>query len=184
MNQMNKETYAIVRFGRRVGTREEGEGARADFLATLERLPPDGQLIVSLDGIEVLSGSFADELIGKSYQLLLSGLYGDRTMLIETPSLELAEGLDDKLTQRNLAMLCLSGGDWSVLGRLAEPHRETLGLIIERGTTTAKELAEALGIPPNACHQRLKRLVDLRLVHQEQIGTTAPKTQYRFQSIL
>lgn len=184
MNQMNKETYDIARFGHRVGTRSEGEAARADFLAALERLPDDGQLVVSLDGIEVLSGSFADELIGKSYQLLLSGFYGDRTMLIETPSLELAEGLDDKLTQRNLAMLCLSDGNWSVLGRLAEPHRETLGLIIERETTTAKELAEALGIPPNACHQRLKRLVDLRLVHQEQIGTTAPKTQYRFQSIL
>jgi len=57
-------------------------------------------------------------------------------------------------------------------------------LILDRGSTTAKELADELAIPPNACHQRLRRLVDLRLVLQERIGDAAPKTQYRFSAIL
>lgn len=184
MNQMNEETFSVARYGHRVGTRAEGEAARADLLAALSAVPSDGQLTVSLEGVEVLSGSFADELIAKTYQLLVSGLYEDRTMLVSTPSVELTEGLDDKLTQRRLAMLCIRDGAWSVLGQLAEPHRETLALVIERGTTSAKELAEALEIPPNACHQRLRRLVDLRLVLQERIGVNAPKTQYHFRSIL
>jgi len=184
MNSMNRQTFSVSQFGSRVGTRAEGESARAALLAALEATPPDAQLVVSLDGIEVLSGSFADELIAKTYQLLISGLYGDRTMVVEAPSVEVAEGLDDKLTQRNLAMLCLHGSAWSVLGRLADPHRETLTLILNRGSTTAKELADELAIPPNACHQRLRRLVDLRLVLQERIGDAAPKTQYRFSAIL
>ena len=184
MNRMNRETFSVAQFGSRVGTRAEGAAARAEILAALESLPPDGQLVVSLAGLEVLSGSFADELIGKTYQLLVAGLHEDRTMIVDTPSLELAEGLDDKLTQRRLAMLCTRAGDWSVLGQLAEPHRETLDLIVDRQAATAKELAEALDILPNACHQRLRRLVDLRLVLQQRIGINAPQTQYCFRSIL
>jgi len=140
--------------------------------------------VISLAKLEVLSGSFADESIGKAYQLLLSGLHEDRTMLVETPSIELTEGLDDKLTQRGLAMLCSHGAGWLVLGQLAAPHRETLSLIINRETTTARELADALGILPNASHQRLRRLVDLRLILQERTGVLSPGTQYRFHSIL
>jgi hypothetical protein len=174
----------MAQFGPRIGTRSEGEKARDVVLRALDALPPDGQLRVSFDGLEVLSGSFADESLGKAYQALVSGLHGDRSMIIETPSLELTEGLADKLTQRHLAMLCLHNGRWLVLGQLAEPHHETLELIIDRGTTTAKELAETLAIPANACHQRLKRLVELRLILQERTGGTAPKTQYVFGSIL
>jgi hypothetical protein len=184
MGRMNSQTFSMAQFGPRIGTRSEGEAARSAVLDALDRLPSDGQLLVSLDGLEVLSGSFADEAIGKAYQALVSGLHEGRTMIVQTPSLELTEGLADKLTQRRLAMLCLEKDRWHVLGQLAEPHRKTLDLIINRGSTTAKELAEALAIPPNACHQRLKRLVELRLVLQERTGGTAPKTQYLFHSIL
>jgi hypothetical protein len=181
---MNRQTFFVSRFGRRLGTRVEGETARDRLHAAMEALPPDGQLVVTLDGVDVLSGSFADELIAKSYQLLVSGVYENRTMVVSTSSAELVEGLEDKLTQRHLAMLQLTADDWSVLGQLAEPHRETLALIVNRGTAIARDLADALGIPPNACHQRLKRLVDLHLILQERIGVSAPKTQYRFRSIL
>jgi len=184
MNPMNRETFSVAQFGPRLGTRAEGEAARGLLLAALDALPPDGQLVISLAGVEVLASSFADELIAKSHQLLISGAYEARTMLVSANSAEVTEGLDDKLTQRHAAMLCTNAGGWRVLGQLAEPHRETLALVIDRGSAIAKELADALGIPPNACHQRLKRLVDLRLILQERIGASAPKTQYRFCSIL
>jgi hypothetical protein len=184
MNRMNRRTFSIAEFGTRVGTRSEGEAARERLLAALSGLPSDGQLVVSLDGVEVLSGSFADEVIAKTYQLLLSGAYEERTMVVGASSKELTEGLEDKLRQRQLAMLCVDGNAWRVLGQLAEPHVETLALLIDRETASAKELADTLGIQPNACHQRLKRLVDLRLILQERIGVNAPQTQYRFCSIL
>jgi len=187
MEPMNREVFQVSQFGRRVGTRSEGEAARARLLEVLQTLPEDGQLIVDLDGVEVLAGSFADELISKSLGLLVSGVYGDRTLIVSSPSEELTEGLSDKLTQRNLATLCLqkpTGRKWRIVGQLADPHVETLQLIIDRKEATAKELDETLGIPPNACHQRLKRLVELRLILQDRVGASAPKTLYQFRPIL
>lgn len=181
---MNRSVFRVSQFGERLGTRLEGEAARERLVAAVKRLPPDGQLVVSLDGLDVLSGSFADELIAKTCQLLASGFYEDRTMIVASPSLDLAEDLSAKLAQRRLAMLCRVGKTWSVLGALARPLLETLELLIDRNRATAKELAETLGIPPNACHNRLRRLIDLRLIRQERIGVSAPKTQYQFHSIL
>ncbi len=184
---MVKTTLEISQFGRRLGTRLEGESARRVLVAALDRLPPDGQLVLSLDSLDVLSGSFADEAIGKLCQLLSSGLHDDRTLVVESPSADLVEDLDDKLAQRKLAVLCRVGRtkrSWRVLGRLAPPLVETLELLHKRGSATTKELADLLGIPANACHNRVRRLVRLRLVREERIGATAPQAQYRFHAIV
>jgi len=127
-----------------------------------------------------------DEAIGKVCQLLSSGVHGDRTVVVHSPSADLVEDLDDKLAQRKLAMLCRVGGkdgDWRVLGRLARPLVETLDLLRERGSATTKELAEQLGIPANACHNRIRRLVLLHLIREEKIAAAAPNAQYRFHAI-
>ncbi len=187
MKAMKKTTIEVSQFGRRLGTRLEGEAARRILLAELDGLPPDGQLVLSLRGIDVLSGSFADEAIGKICQLLSSGVHGDRTLVVASPSADLVEDLSDKLAQRKLALLCrVSGtkGSWRVLGRLARPLVDTLELLNERKSATTKELAEALGIPPNACHNRVRHLARLRLVREEKIDTAASNTQYRFHAIL
>jgi hypothetical protein len=186
MNRMKQASIDIARFGRRLGTRSEGAAARREIQAELDRLPPGGQLVLSLYGVDVLSGSFADEAIGKTSQLLTSGAYGDRTMIVTSPSDDLAEDLSDKLAQRKLAVLCHVGEDkarWRVLGQLASPLVETLHLLMDRKTATTKELAEILGIAPNVCHNRIRRLVQLRLVREERMETSAPNTQYRFHSI-
>ncbi len=187
MKSMKKTTLEISQFGRRLGTRLEGESARRALLAALELLPPGGQLVLSLAEIDVLSGSFADEAIGKICQVLSSGAHGDRTVVVHSPSADLVEDLDDKLAQRKLAMLCRVGGRngaWRVLGRLARPLVETLELLNERGSATTKELADQLGIPANVCHNRVRRLVRLQLVREEKIDASAPQTQYRFHAIL
>ncbi len=152
----------------------------------MRELPADGQLVLALDGIEVLSGSFADEAIGKTLQLLTSGLYDERTLTALAPYAALAEDLSDKLAQRKLALLCYleNTAQWSVLGQLAAPLEETLFLLNDRGTATAKQLADALGISPNVCHNRIRRLVGLRLIREERIDVSAPNTQYRFHAII
>lgn len=187
MNRMKQSTIEIARFGRRLGTRAEGVAARRALLAVLENLAPDGQLVLSLRDIDVLSGSFADEAIGKTCQLLTSGVYGERTVIVASPSVGLTEDLSDKLAQRKLAVLCrVDDADpvWRLLGRLAAPLEETLFLLIERGTATTRELAEALRIGANVCHNRMRRLVQLRLIREERIDVSAPHTQYRFHSIV
>ncbi len=188
MNRMNLASIDIARFGQRLGTRSEGTSARREIVACLEQLPDGGQLTLSLRGVDVLSGSFADEAIGKTCQLLTSGAYGDRTMIIASPSADLTEDLSDKLAQRKLAVLCRVGTaakpSWRVLGQLAQPLVETLELLMDRKSATTKELAETLGIAPNVCHNRIRHLVQLHLVREERMGASAPNTQYRFHSIV
>ena len=186
MNRMKPTPLDIARFGRRLGTRSEGAAARREIVALLDALPDGGQLALSLHGVDVLSGSFADEAIGKTCQLLASGAHGNRSIIVTSPSADLTEDLSDKLAQRKLALLCRVDGarpPWRVLGQLADPLVETLRLLMERKSATTKELADALGIAPNVCHNRIRHLVRLHLVREERVGASAPNTQYRFYAI-
>lgn len=184
MNTMNELTFPIAPFGVRLGTRLEGKSARKKLLAALASIPEPGRLIVSLNGMEVLSGSFADETIALSCARLATGEYGDRYLVVRSPNMEIAEDLAHKLERRRLAMLCLLDNRWDVLGQLAAPMRETLALVIKHKETTAKELAGILGIRHNACLHRVGRLADLRLIRREEIGLAGPYPTYRLSSII
>jgi len=181
---MQIERFRISQFGPRLGTRMEGQQARESLFALLHSLPEDGQVRVSLEGIDVLSTSFADELIGRTLQPLTIGEFGDRTMILETPALDLADGIDVKLAQRQLAMLCLVNDSWHLIGAHTPAMTETLGLIIDKGQTTAKELAGELGLQMNACVNRVARLAKLHLIQREQIGMSGPQAIYSLHSIL
>ncbi len=184
MRAMQIERFRIAQFGPRLGTRMEGEQAREQLIALLRSLPEDGQVRISMEGIDVLSTSFADELIGRTLHQLMIGEFGARTMILETPTLDLADGIDVKLAQRQMAMLCLSGDSWHLIGAHTPAMTETLGLIIDKGTSTAKELAAKLGLQMNACVNRVARLAKLHLIRREQIGMSGPQAIYSLHSIL
>ena len=184
MTSMSEHVFELSQFGLRVGTRLEGEAARKDLVKTVGSLPPEGQLTISLHGVDVLSGSFADEVIGKVYQDLVKGRHGERTIIIQTPSIELTDDLSNKLERRKLAMLCLVGEDWCLIGARTEALIETLGLIIQKKQTTAKELALELGLHMNACVNRVARLAKLHLIRREQVGMSGPQAIYSLHSIL
>jgi len=181
---MHVEDFRIAQFGTRLGTRLEGEQAREQLESLLRSLPEEGQICVRLDGLEVLSTSFADELVGKAYQRVVDGEYGDRTMILDTPTLELAEGIDVKLAQRRLAMLCRQDGQWRLVGFHTPALSETLERIIARGTTTARELAGELGLRMSACVNRVARLADLRLIRRRKIGMKGPQDIFELHSIV
>ena len=184
MEAMQIERFEVAQFGPRLGTRMEGEQAREQLVALLRSLPDAGQVRISLEGIDVLSTSFSDELIGRALHALTLGEFGDRTLILETPALDLADGIDVKLAQRQLAMLCLVEGSWHLIGAQTPAMAETLGLIIDKGQTTAKELAGALGLQMNACVNRVARLAKLHLIRREQIGMSGPQAIYSLHSIL
>ena len=184
MNMMNERTFEIAPFGLRLGTRMEGRSAREKLLAALASIPEPGRLVVSLAGVEVLSGSFADETIALSCARLATGEYGDRYIVVRSPTLEIAEDLAHKLERRHLAMLCLVDDRVEVLGQLAPPMRETLDLVNKLEETTAKELSQLLGIRHNACLHRVGRLAELRLIRREESGSAGPHRAYRLFSII
>ena len=184
MNDMHERMFPIAPFGTRLGTRLEGKAARERLLAALDGLPQPGRLMVLLDGVEVLSGSFADEAIAIPYSRLAAGEYGDRYLVLRAASAEIADDLSHKLDRRRLAALCSTDDGWRVVGQLPSMIQETLALVIERGETTARELADALGIRHNACLHRVSRLTQLRLIRREAVGSVGPHQSYRLFSIL
>jgi hypothetical protein len=105
-------------------------------------------------------------------------------MVLFTPSLELADGLDAKLVQRGLTMLCLVGEAWDLIGAYTEPMRETLAAIIAREETTARALASQLGLQMNACVNRVAKLAKLHLIRRVQVGMSGPQAVYTLHSLL
>lgn len=181
---MQIKRLEVAQFGPRLGTRMEGEHARKQLVAMLRALPNDGQVRISLQGMDVLSTSFSDELIGKTLHRLVLGEFGDRTLILETPALDLADGIDVKLAQRQLSMLCLTEDAWHLIGSRSPAIEDTLRLIIDKSETTTKELASELGLQMNACVNRVARLAKLHLIHREQIGMSGPQAIYSLHSIL
>ena len=184
METMSVKEFSIVQFGVRLGTRAEGESAQRALAASLRALPPDGQLLVSLEGLEVLSTSFADEVIGRTYDGLVRGIYGDRTMVLRSSSDDLADAVDVKLDRRKLAMLCLFDGGWRLLGAQTEAMRETLEVIVSAGVTTTRVIAETLDIALNASVNRVALLDRLRLVRRVEIGKNGPHPLFEIHSLL
>ena len=184
MDDAKRVRIDLSKYGRRPGTREEGAVAREEIAASLASLPSDGQLVVSLDGLDILSGTFAGEAIVKPYLGLVSGAYEDRTMITDAPSRELTEDLSRVLASENAAMLVLIDEAWDVLGAIGPHLRETLEAIVACQNTTVRELAGLLGISPHAAHDRVKRIIDQRLARWVETGQVAPKTQRNVVSII
>ena len=184
MEAMNIESFRLADYGPRLGTRLEGETARAKLAELMQSLPARGQARISLHGLDVLSTSFADEVIGKTYAQLIDGAFGDRSLVLETPTLDLADGIDVKLIQRQLAMLCRFNGRWRLIGLHTPSMSETLNRIHSHGVTTTKVLAEELGLQMSACVNRVTKLAKLGLVHREKIGVKGPQDIYEIHAIV
>jgi len=185
--------FEIAQFGTRLGTRLEGGTAREPLLRALQAVPEPGFLLVSLVGLDVLSGSFADEIIAIPYARICAGEYGDRSIVIASPNPEITDDLAHKLERRGLAMIVVAdepplpeaGPDhaWTVLGPLAPPMHETLERIIAVGRTSARQLADDLGIQHNTCLHRVNRLAALRLIYRQRIGAAGPHSMYELISL-
>ncbi|MBN1859428.1 hypothetical protein JW848_09515 [Candidatus Bipolaricaulota bacterium] len=187
--------FEIAQFGTRLGTRLEGRTAREALLRALRAVREPGFLLVSLAGLDVLSGSFSDEIIAIPYARICAGEYGNRSMVIDSPNIEIADDLAHKLERRGLAMIILTSAsmhtqslpgsdrEWTVLGPLAAPMRETLNRIVALGRTSAGQLAVDLGIQHNTCLHRVNRLAALRLIHRRRVGAAGPYSTYALLSL-
>lgn len=70
-------TAAYLVTGEIAGTRRRAERLRQEITAQLSDLPRDGRLEIDLSGLTVMSGAFADELVGR----LMNDRPGDSRML-------------------------------------------------------------------------------------------------------
>lgn len=181
---MRSKVFSLKKYGRRLGTRLEGEAAREEILRELGALPPGGKLIVDLSGLEVLSGSFADEALAKAAETLRDGKLPGRYLLVRAEDEELLEDLSGRLAQRGLALIALVEDGWQAIGRLPGYLQETLDFVVERGETTSSELSQALGISLKNASTRLAELHRLRLIQLVPQSRPVGGIQYRAVSLI
>lgn len=176
---------SISKYGKMVGTREEGRKAQEEIIQAIERVPEGESLILSLNGIKVFSGSFADEAVVTPYQRLVRGEYGEKYMLLECDNKEVLGDIEAKLERRRLAILVLRGeSGWYVVGALKKHLNETLGEVIKNKEITANDLAEKMGISLTNCNNRLSTLHKMGLIKRERVNNPAGGIFYIYKSLI
>lgn len=183
---METRDVRLTRFGKRLGTRSEGRDAQAFLWESLTALPEGGVLTADLTGIEVLSGSFADEAIGGVLTLLVEGDLPGRYLIVRTPTEDLVEDLDAKLSQRKLALLAVvgEGTEWRALGRIPPHLTQALAWVISNGETMSQDLVQGLGITLQNASTRLAELTRLRLVRVVQESRPMGGIQRKFHPLI
>jgi anti-anti-sigma regulatory factor len=154
---------------RRVGTRSEGRLVQPDVLGALDK-SEQRVVVIDLEGVDLINSSFADETIALPLQRVWNREYGERYLVVATPSLELVEDLQLPLQKRKLSLLAFTpafGDSWQILGVNKSYFEETLSKIMLMGTGTTGALARSLDISDQACSNRLAELGRRRLIARE-----------------
>lgn len=175
----------MVKYGKMVGTREEGRDAQKEIIQAIEKIPEGENLTLSLDGVRVFSGSFADEAVVTPYQRLVGGEYGEKYMVLDCDNKEVLGDIEAKLERRKLSMLTGDGGPgWYVIGKLKKHLKETLDEVIKNKKVTANDLAEKLGISLTNCNNRLSTLHKMGLIKRERVNNPVGGIFYIYKSLI
>ncbi len=177
-----ERTFSLAKFGRRLGTRLEGKKAREEIFSQLAAVPEGGVLVLDLEGVEVLSGSFADEAICKVLERLRKGELPHRYLILRAGNFEVLEDLEAKLMARRLGLVVQHKEEkgWKVIGFIPQHLLRVFVYAMKRPATTSKETAADLGVSLKTASLCLKRLADLRLLRTEREIRPSGGFQYRF----
>lgn len=157
-------------------TRQSGQTIRERIERDIVK-EKDGE-IVSLDfsKIGVIDFSCADEIVAKLVSRLLSNEYGDRYIVLIGLNENQRENIEVALERKELAVMAemrrqpplnpplLRGTKGVLIGSLNKYLKDTLNLIVKKGTITAKELSEKMNLEANTSGMRLLNLYKKRLV--------------------
>ncbi len=100
-------TAAYLVTGEIAGTRRRAERLRQEITAQLSDLPRDGRLEIDLSGLTVMSGAFADELVGR----LMNDRPGDSSIVFVSDSESVRGKVALVLTRRQTAAWMRSTSD-------------------------------------------------------------------------
>ncbi len=197
MAMQHIEKQSLGSFGPYLAMRPLGKKVQEELDAQLRALPPGGVLTVDFDGVEMMDYSFADEALGTIYGRMAGREYPDRYMVLlvkdDPVSVALLENVEVALAQRDVAAIAVPAGEvgalieaikaenekgkaagrqkkvtWRVVGKLPEHLIETLGAVMDKGSSTVRDIVETLQLDSvTACNNRIARLHQLRLVRRK-----------------
>jgi len=123
--------------------------------------------VVALDfsKIGIIDFSCADEIVAKLVSRLISGEYGDRYIILTGLNENQKENIEVALERKGLAVMgAMKNKAKTIIGNLDNYLNQTLNLILDKETVTAKELSDALSLPANTSGTRLLNLYKKKLV--------------------
>ncbi len=123
------------------------------------RIREDRLLEIDFTGVEAITVSFADELVGKVAAERRAYGPEDTFLRITGASEEVAETIEVALERRSLFVVSHRQGEAELLA--APPHLQaTYAAALGLGQFTARELADELGMTPPATNNRIKALAE------------------------
>ena len=159
--------YQVARWNNFLATRERGRQVRQDIEAQLAQLSPGDSLVLDFSGIDGITVSFGDETVAKLVLARIAGDFADRGLAIEGANEDVRETLETVLARRKVAAVAIGPtGDPEVLGQVGW-LADTLKAALKLKSFRATELAERLGITPQAANNRLRMLVASGAVARE-----------------
>lgn len=166
------EDFSILRYGLRVGTRAEGQKAQPEIEAHVKNMPYGSVLVLSLEGMEMMGYSFADEAIALTFQRLISNEYGDKYIIIRGSNPDVLESIDAALQKRSLSALVVNDNGWRCIGLRKLDIMDTLKIIVEKKEISTSKLTESLGENMTAqnCNNKVIELAKLKLIKRERIN--------------
>ena len=158
--------------GPRVGTRSEGQRVKAEIDAALRRTRETDVLLVDFSGVEVMSHSFADEVIAIPLSRLVAGEYGEKYIVARIERDDICEDVAAALRKRGLSMLRIRGAtsrNCQPLGAISVELKGTLDVIAKHGPVSTGDLAKRLGLKLQACSNRVVELGRQRLIRRDRV---------------
>jgi len=138
----------LKRIERDIGNENNGEVIRLDF-----------------SNIGVIDYSCADEIVAKLISRLLSSEYGDKYILLTGLNVNQKENIEVALERKDLSVMAeMRNGERTLLGKLNNYLKETLGLVEKKKKITARDLSGTMKIESNTSGTRLLNLHKKRLV--------------------
>lgn len=159
--------YEVGQWNAFLATRERGRRVREDIEKKIASVTPGETLVMDFSNVEGITVSFGDECIAKLILARASGDFVDRGLVVEDANEDVRETIETVLARRKVAVIGIAAtGEAEVLGE-AGLLPETLKAVVQLRSFKATELAERLGITPQAANNRLKMLVASGAVARE-----------------
>lgn len=176
--------YEVARWNNFLATRERGRRVREDIEAKLAQLGVGDTLLLDFAGVEGITVSFGDETLAKLVVARMSGDFTDRGLIIEGANEDVRETLESVLARRKLAVVSVSAtGEPKVLGDVGWLP-ETLRAALDLQTFRASEIAERLGLTPQAANNRLRMLVASGAVAKQRVVPEGGGKEFSYKASL
>ncbi len=166
-------------------TRETGRIIREAIEVKIQKEQEEMIIILDFSGIGIIDFSCADEVAAKFIARLNLKEYGDKYLLFSglTPSQE--ENITAALEKKKLSLLSLKeDGGWKLMGILNPYLKDTLDLVMERKSLTARELADLTGVEINSASTKLLNLNKVRLAIRMREALPNGGRQFVYRSLI